>query len=295
MTNVTVMCAVVNSVMTIAKVIAGIFGRSAAMLADAVHSLSDVIADGVVLIMVRISAKGKDERHNWGRGKYETVATICISVLLIFIAADMMKDGIASIRDVLSGGELEKPGTIALWVAVISILLQETIFRWTVHVGKVVESPTMIANAWHHRTDALSSVACLIGIGGAILFGGKWTILDPLVGCIISIVILVIAVRMFLPAIHELTDGSLPQDRVSQIRAAVSGIYDVQGIVSLSTRKSGHSDIVDVTISLSSKEMTFSESYSISEAVRSALHDILGEDAIVTVQTMPYTEVTETC
>lgn len=286
MTTVTIGCAVVNIVLTIAKIIAGLFGKSAAMMADAVHSLSDVVADGVVLLMVRISAKGKDERYNWGRGKYEAVATIAISLLLIVIAADMMADGIESIKEVLTGGEIQKPGNIALWVAVISIVLQEAVFRWTVHVGKSVESQTMIANAWHHRSDALASVATLIGIGGAIFLGGKWTMLDPLVGCIISIVILVIAVKMFLPALKELTDCALPEKRIEDISAAVLSVNGVEGISDIATRQSGHCNVIEVTIEVA-PDMSVTDADSIGKAVKEALTELLGPDTIATVQIVP--------
>ncbi len=286
MTTVTIGCAVVNIVLTIAKIIAGLFGKSAAMMADAVHSLSDVVADGVVLLMVRISAKGKDERYNWGRGKYEAVATIAISLLLIVIAADMMADGIESIKDVMTGGEIQKPGKIALWVAIISIVLQEAVFRWTVHVGKSVESQTMIANAWHHRSDALASVATLIGIGGAIFLGGKWTMLDPLVGCIISIVILVIAVKMFLPALKELTDCALPGKSVQEISTAILSVSGVEGILDIATRQSGHCNVIVATIEVA-PDMSVTDADLISKAVKETLTKQFGPDTIATVQIVP--------
>ena len=277
MTFVTTACAVANMLMAGIKILAGIYGKSAAMMADAVHSLSDVVADAVVLIMVRISAKGTDERHNWGRGKYETIATLAISILLLFIAADMMKDGIEAIREILTGGEIETPGRITLWVAVISIVLQETIFRWNIHVGKAVDSQTMIANAWHHRSDALASVAALIGIGGAIFIGGKWVMLDPLVGCIISIVILVIAVRMLLPALHELTDGALPKEDIAKISDIIRSATDKAALKSLRTRKSGHINIIDATVSVRA-DMSIAGSTDITEQIKSALRQEFSAD-----------------
>lgn len=277
MTFVTTACAVANLLMAVIKILAGIYGKSAAMMADAVHSLSDVVADAVVLIMVRISAKGTDERHNWGRGKYETIATLAISILLLFIAADMMKDGIEAIREILIGGDIVTPSRITLWVAVISIVLQETIFRWNIHVGKAVDSQTMIANAWHHRSDALASVAALIGIGGAIFIGGKWVMLDPLVGCIISIVILIIAVRMLLPALHELTDGALPKEDIAKISDIIRSATDKAVLKSLRTRKSGHINIIDATVSVRA-DMSIADSTDITEQIKSALRQEFSAD-----------------
>lgn len=280
MTTVTIGCAIANLLLALAKITAGIVGRSAAMTADAIHSLSDVVCDALVLVMVKISARGKDERHNWGYGKYETIATLAISVLLIVIAVELMTDGISSIREILSGAAVEAPGMIALWVAVISIIVQEGIFQWTVHVGRKVESQTMIANAWHHRSDALSSVGSLIGIGGAILLGGKWTMLDPLVGCLLSILILVIAIKMFFPALRELTDGSLPVEEVGKIRelTAEAGAEAAE----LRTRMNGHSRVIEVVIAVS-PSTTISEADSLTEKIETALKDEFGAESQITV------------
>lgn len=280
MTTVTIGCAIANLLLALAKITAGIVGRSAAMTADAIHSLSDVVCDALVLVMVKISARGKDERHNWGYGKYETIATLAISVLLIVIAVELMTDGISSIREILSGTAVEAPGMIALWVAVISIIVQEGIFQWTVHVGRKVESQTMIANAWHHRSDALSSVGSLIGIGGAILLGGKWTMLDPLVGCLLSILILVIAIKMFFPALRELTDGSLPVEEVGKIRelTAEAGAEAAE----LRTRMNGHSRVIEVVIAVS-PSTTISEADSLTEKIETALKNEFGAESQITV------------
>ena len=280
MTTVTIGCAIANLLLALAKITAGIVGRSAAMTADAIHSLSDVVCDALVLVMVKISARGKDERHNWGYGKYETIATLAISVLLIVIAVELMTDGISSIREILSGAAVEAPGMIALWVAVISIIVQEGIFQWTVHVGRKVESQTMIANAWHHRSDALSSVGSLIGIGGAILLGGKWTMLDPLVGCLLSILILVIAIKMFFPALRELTDGSLPVEEVGKIRelTAEAGAEAAE----LRTRMNGHSRVIEVVIAVS-PSATISEADSLTEKIETVLKDEFGAESQITV------------
>ena len=283
MATVTIGCCAANCILTIAKLVAGVIGKSAAMMADAVHSLSDVIADAAVLIMVKLSAKGKDEKHNWGRGKYETIATVAISILLIFIAIDMILDGISSIRNILSGELTDKPGMVALWVAAISIVTQELIFRWTIHVGKAVESETMIANAWHHRSDALSSVASLIGISGAIYLGGKWTVLDPVIGFIISILIIAVAIKMLIPAITELTDGALPADTVNQIRSVIQSVKDVDQILDLRTRKSGHSNIINAHIAVS-PELSVSESGTIISSIRTTLQEMYGEDTIVSIE-----------
>ena len=208
--HVTVLGAVVNVVLTIGKIVAGVVGRSAAMVADGIHSLSDLLSDVVVIVFTHLSSKGKDKEHSFGHGKFETLATIIISVILVAVGASLMSSGVKSIIDVLGGGVIPEPSYIALVAAAVSIVSKEWIYRVTVKVGKRVGSTVVIANAWHHRSDALSSIGSLVGIGGAILLGDKWTLLDPLASCVISVAIIVVAVKMALPSLAELLETALP-------------------------------------------------------------------------------------
>ena len=208
--SVTLWGALVNMGLTVFKLLAGIFGRSAAMVADGIHSLSDLLSDAVVLIFTHISSKGNDKGHSFGHGKFETFATMIVSLMLLIVGAGMMKNGINSIIDILNGNILPKPGWIAIAAAVVSIAAKEILYRVTARVGRKVDSPVVIANAWHHRSDAMSSIGSLVGIGGAMILGSKWTILDPLAACAISIAIIVVAVKMGLPSIEELLEASLP-------------------------------------------------------------------------------------
>ena len=185
--NVTVVGAVINIILTIVKIIVGIVGKSAALLADGVHSLSDLLSDVVVLVFSHISSKGKDKGHSFGHGKFETLATLIVSVILVVVGAEIMADGVETIISVINGEVLPVPSSIALWAALISIVFKEILYQVTAKVGRAVKSTVVIANAWHHRSDAISSVGVLVGIGCAILFGEKWTILDPIVSCVISI------------------------------------------------------------------------------------------------------------
>ena len=178
--NVTLWGAVVNVILTIAKVIAGILGHSAAMVADGIHSLSDLLSDFVVLVFTRISSSGRDQRHSFGHGKFETLATLIVSVILIATGARLLSGSIKSILGVINGEVLPRPGYIALVAAVISIVAKEIMYHVTVKVARNVSSPVVMANAWHHRSDAMSSIGSLVGIGGAIILGSRWTVLDPL-------------------------------------------------------------------------------------------------------------------
>ena len=285
--TVTVAGALANLALCAFKMIAGLIGRSSAMVADAVHSLSDLVSDIVVLVMVRISSKERDKGHDYGHGKFETLATVCVSLLLLVIGARLMAGAIKNISFVLKGGELEAPGLIALWAAIVSIIVKEFLFQWTKAVGKRVNSQAMIANAWHHRSDALSSVGAALGIGGAILLGGKWTILDPVVGCIISIILIVVAVKMALPAIAELTEASLPDDVENRIIGIIESVPGIMNAHDLKTRRTGPDIVIDVHV-LVDAMMSVAEAHDITEDVENALRQEYGDSTQVSIHVEPY-------
>lgn len=284
--TVTLWGALCNMALCIVKMMAGLLGRSSAMVADAVHSLSDLVSDFVVLIMVRIAAKGKDKGHDYGHGKFETLATALVSLLLLVVGAKLMSGAVDRIRLVVGGGTLPAPGTIALWAALLSIAVKEILYQWTLRVGRKVESPAMIANAWHHRSDALSSVGSAIGIGGAILFGGKWTILDPIVGCVISIVIVIVAVKMMIPALNELTEASLPDDVEERIISTIQSVDGVDNVHNLKTRRIGHDISIDTHIVVN-PEMSVAEAHDITELIEHALRQEYGESTQVSIHVEP--------
>ncbi|MCQ2304660.1 MAG: cation diffusion facilitator family transporter [Bacteroidales bacterium] len=285
-TRITLWGAIANLLLTLVKFLAGIFGKSAAMTADAVHSLTDLISDAVVLVMVKISSKGKDKSHDYGHGKFETLATLVVSLLLLVVGVGLMSKGIESIRFVMGGGTIEKPSMIALWAAVISIAVKEILYQWTARVGKAVDSQAVIANAWHHRSDALSSVGSLVGIGGAILLGGKWTVLDPIVGCIISIVIIVVAVKISIPALNELTDASLPDEIESQIMGIIQSVEKVENVHDLRTCRNGQNYIIDAHVVLDPM-MTVAEAHDITVKIEAALRQEYGADTLIAIHVEP--------
>ena len=285
-TRITLWGAIANLALTLVKFIAGIFGHSAAMLADAVHSLSDLVSDAVVLVMVKISSKCKDKSHDYGHGKFETLATLVVSLLLLVVGVSLMSKGIESIRFVIDGGTIEKPGTIALWAAVVSIAVKEILYQWTARVGKAVNSQAVIANAWHHRSDALSSIGSLIGIGGAILLGGKWTVLDPIVGCIISIVIIVVAVKISIPALNELTDASLSDEIESQIMDIIQSVEKVENVHDLRTCRNGQNYIIDAHVVLDPM-MTVAEAHDITVKIEAALRQEYGDGTLIAIHVEP--------
>lgn len=207
----------VNFLLVIFKFIAGILGHSAAMIADAVHSLSDFATDIVVLIFTRISNKPQDKNHDYGHGKYETLATAIIGIVLFAVGASICWNGLQAIQTVWQGGRLPAPGMLAFAGAIISIVSKELIYRYTIHVGRKINSSAVIANAWHHRSDAFSSIGTAIGIGGAIVLGESWSVLDPMAAVVVSFFIMKVAVQLLKPCVDELTEKSLPDEIEKEI------------------------------------------------------------------------------
>ena len=285
-TFVTLVGSVVNIILTVFKIFAGVLGRSTAMIADGIHSLSDLMSDIVVIVFVKISAKGRDKNHDYGHGKFETFATLIISLMLIVVAVNLMSGGINKIRQILDGGEVSSPGMIALWAAVASIVLKEILYRYTIIQGKALNSPMMIANAWHHRSDAFSSVGSLLGIAGAIFLGDKFVILDPITGCVISIFILVMAVKMSVPAIKELLDVSLPDDVEEKIEATAKSVKGVVDLHELKTRREGPGIIMEGHLVLDS-EISLKEAHDISKKVEESLRKEFGPETQISLHLEP--------
>ena len=237
--RVTLKGSAVNVVLLVSKFVAGIVSGSAAMIADAVHSLSDFLTDFVVVIFVKLSAKPQDEDHDYGHGKYETLATAFIGILLFFVGAMIMYNGAKSIYSAFRGEVLPVPGVVALIVALLSIALKEWAYRFTVKVGKEVDSQAVVANAWHHRTDAFSSVATAAGVGAAYFGGEKLAVLDPVAAVLVSVFIIKTAYDLITQAVGELLEKSLPpdvEDRIVQIAESEPEVTDIHG---LKTRRIG--------------------------------------------------------
>lgn len=284
--HITVLGAAVNTMLTAIKILAGIFGRSAAMVADGVHSLSDLLSDFVVLVFTHISSKGRDKGHSFGHGKFETLATSLVSLLLIVVGAKMMASGIESIIAVFSGEVLPRPGYIALAAALISIVAKEIIYRMTAKVGEEYGSQVVIANAWHHRSDALSSIGSLLGIGGAIVLGEKWTVLDPIVSCCISVAIIIVALKIGMPALSELLDASLPEAVEAEIVRIAESVDGVMDIHDLKTRKNGVSVIIEAHI-LVDASLSIVEAHDVSSRVEDALTARFGPETQVSIHVEP--------
>lgn len=285
-TRVTLLGSVINLVLSVGKVLAGVFGHSAAMIADGIHSISDLASDIVVLAFVRISSKGKDRNHDYGHGKFETMATLIVSLVLVVVAAQLMASGIKTMLAILSGEQIPAPGYVALAAAVISIVSKEWLYRYTAAVGREVDSPVVVANAWHHRSDALSSIGSLVGVGGAMLLGDKWTLLDPLASCIISVAVFVVAVKMAVPSIKELLDVSLPDEMENEIISVASSVPGVKNLHGLKTMRSGPSIVIEAHLVVD-PQMTVIEAHDISTEVEDALTSRYGQETQISLHIEP--------
>ena len=268
------------------KFTAGILAHSAAMIADAVHSLSDFITDIVVLVFVGISARPQDSTHDYGHGKFETLATFFIGLALAAAAIGIVVNGAVKFASWLNGEELAAPGTLALWAALISIVVKEILYRYTASKGRKLESPAVVANAWHHRSDALSSIAAAVGIGGAILLGKRWTVLDPLASIVVGAMLLKVAWELVKPSLGELTEKSLPEETEKEILDIICSDPAVSHPHNLRTRRIGNRIAVEVHVRMDG-DMPLREAHNKASLIERKLRDRFGPQTHVTVHTEP--------
>ncbi len=246
---VTLVESLANFLLLVFKFMAGVLGHSSAMVADAVHSLSDFVTDIIVLLFINISSKPKDEGHDYGHGKYETLATTVIGSVLMCVGGSLFWDGVNKIFGFYFRDEqLEAPGAIALIAAVVSIMTKEVLYHLTLRVGKMENSQAVVANAWHHRSDAFSSIGTMLGIGGAILLGDGWRVLDPIAAVIVSVLIVKVAFRLVIPAINDLLERSLPGEIEDEILSIINETPEVKNPHNLCTRRIGNDFAIEVHI-----------------------------------------------
>jgi len=284
--RVTLAGSVVNLLLVGLKTVAGIAGHSAAMVSDAVHSLSDFITDIVVLVFIRVSARPQDEDHEYGHGKFETLATLFIGLALAAAAIGIVVSGAGKLARWLQGEDLPAPGTLALWAALISIVAKELLFQYTRAKGRRLESKALEANAWHHRSDALSSIGAAIGIGGAIFLGNRWTVLDPLASIVVGAMLVKVAWELLGPSFGELTDSSLPAETEREMLNIIKSIPGVEDPHNLRTRRIGNRIAAEVHIRLDG-EMTLSEAHEKASEVECLLKERFGEQSHIIVHMEP--------
>jgi cation diffusion facilitator family transporter len=286
LTKVTLLGSVGNLALLSFKFVAGIVAGSSAMVADAVHSLSDFLTDLIVLVFVRIGAKPQDDSHDYGHGKFETLATLFVALALVGAAIGIIVSGSLKIARWLKGETLEKPGMLAFWAALLSIVVKEIIFRITIAKGRALDSPAVIANAWHHRSDALSSVGAAIGIGGAILLGQRWAVLDPLASIVVGGMLVKVAWDLLKVSTGELTDSSLSAETEREIEDIIRSFPQVSEPHNLRTRRIGSRIAIEAHVRLDGG-MSLNEAHDIVSAIEDRIRDRFGHGTIVTIHMEP--------
>ncbi|MBR8705651.1 cation diffusion facilitator family transporter [Bacteroides pyogenes] len=283
----TIVGSVVNLLLLVLKFMAGVVGHSAAMIADAVHSMSDFVTDVIVIVFVRISNKPQDKGHDYGHGKYETMATVIIGLLLLAVGFGLLWNAASSIYAFFVKGESPgEPGMVALIAALVSILFKEGLYRYTVRVGRKVDSQAVVANAWHHRSDALSSVGAAIGIGGAILLGDGWQVLDPVAALVVSFFIMKVSVELLVPSVEELLEKSLPDEVEQQIEETLLSFPGVSEPHHLRTRRIGSYYAIEVHVRMDGR-MSLEEAHAKTTAIECRLKEMFGRSTLINIHVEP--------
>lgn len=284
--KVTAVGSVVNVVLTVFKFVAGVLGRSSAMVADAVHSLSDLLTDAIIFIFVRAASKPVDRTHEYGHGKFETLATLIVGCILIVVGLGIMVNGIKDCIAFFHGDRGEHPRIIALIAAVLSIVMKEAVFHYTLRQGRKIDSPIMIANAWHHRSDAFSSIATLVGVAGAMFLGDKGLILDPLAAILVSFYICKSGYEVVRPSLDELLEKALPAETEKEIRRLLKSVDGIEGVHKLKTRKIGNQFAIEVNTEMDGK-ISLDEAHRIATRAENKLKKRFGSKTHVGIHMEP--------
>lgn len=284
--KVTIVGSIVSVLLLVFKFLAGFLANSAAMIADAVHSLSDFVTDIIVIVFVKVSNKPQDKSHDYGHGKYETLATTIIGIALFAVAVSIIYNGAIKIVAWVNGEVLQAPGMLAFWAAIVSIVMKEAVYRYTIIKARKLNSQAVEANAWHHRSDALSSIGTAVGIGGAILLGQRWTVLDPLASVVVGAFIVKVAFDLMKSGLDELMERSLPdsvEDEILSLAASVEGVTEPHD---LRTRRIGNHYAIELHI-LMDGSISLNEAHDKATEVEELLREHFGEETHVAVHVEP--------
>jgi cation diffusion facilitator family transporter len=276
-----------NAALLTFKFIAGVMGNSSAMIADAVHSLSDFVTDILVLVFVSISAKPQDTSHDYGHGKFETIASFLIGLALVAAATGIVVSGALKLWAWWGGAELESPGWIALWAAVLSVVIKELLYQYTARRGRKLDSQVMIANAWHHRSDALSSVGAAAGIGLALWLGQHWAVFDPLASVVVGLMLMKVAYELLKTSINELTESSLPAETEQEIEQIILSFGDVRQPHNLRTRRIGNRIAIEAHVRMDGR-LPLETVHERATTIERKLKERFGNNTHVTLHMEPF-------
>lgn len=286
--RVTLWGVLVNIILASTKLVGGIIGQSQALIADGLHSASDLASDGMVLLAAKHAGEDADEDHPYGHERFETIATVALGTLLAIVGLGI---GYNAITRLVTDKNILSPDLFTLWIAAFSILSNEVLYHYTKHVGNNIHSKLLVANAWHHRSDAISSIVVFIGIAGTQLDVPE---LDAYAAIVVGLMIVKIGIELGYQSMQELVDTALDQETVNKVREKILEHEDVRHLHKLRSRTMGHKALVDVHIEVSPK-LSVSEGHHISETVEKILMDNFEEINDVTVHIDPENDEQEAC
>ncbi|MDE7466659.1 MAG: cation diffusion facilitator family transporter [Muribaculaceae bacterium] len=275
-----------NCLLVILKLFFGYWGHSDALVADGYHSVSDFITDIIVIVFAGAAYKKADAEHPYGHGKFETLATVLVGIILLFVGIYLLYEGIVTIITYAHGEIIPRPDIWTIIVALISILLKEWCYRYTRKEGLRIKASSLMANAMHHRSDAVSSIATLIGVILSFALGESWRVMDPIASIVIAGMIGYSAYEIAKPAIEELLEVSLPESEIDEIRLLASRVSGVINIHNLRARRNGHSIIIEMNVHVD-PDITIKEGHRIANRIEKTLRDCMGDDMIIYIHIEP--------
>lgn len=276
----------VNCLLMVLKLCAGYLGHSEALVADGFHSLNDIVADIIMFVFVGISYRKADARYAYGYGKFGTFASLLMACLLIFISVMITIEGIESIIEYSKGAELQQPDIWTFIVILFVMACKEGLYRFYSYSGRKIDSRALIASAWHHRSDALASIATLIGVTSAHFFGPSFRVLDPIASLVIAVFIFIPAVRMLWPSFSELMDHSLPREDVRKVSDIVRNVKGVEGLNYLRSHRNGHHLVFDIGIFVS-PSLTVAAASLISNKIKTEIEEAYCHHVVTSITTFP--------
>ena len=279
--KVSIISIILNCLLTLIKFISGVISKSSAMISDSVHSLSDVLSTFVVIIGVKISNKKADSDHPYGHERIECVSAIILSGMLFIIGALI---GINGIKNVTNSSNLVMPGVLALIASIISIISKEAMYQYTIRVSKKINSAALKADAWHHRSDALSSIGSFIGILGSRL---GFKIFDPLASVIISLCIIKVSIDIFKDAIDKMVDKSCDKEVIDKVISVIEKNESVKNIDDIKTRQFGNKAYVDVEISVD-ENLLLKDAHKVAEEIHNSVENEINIVKHCMVHVNPY-------
>lgn len=277
---------VINILLMTAKLAAGYFGHTDALMADGYHSINDVAADLLMLLFVGISYRNPDHRFSYGYGKFETFSTFLISIFLLFVAWHIGYEAVESVKEYASGIDLPQPDLWTVAVVICAICVKEGLFRYYRHASRRTGSMALLTNAWHHRSDAMASVATLTGVCCAVFLGPSWRVMDPVASLILMLFIIVPALRMLVVSFMELMDASCDANVSAKVRKEIREIQGVMDIKEIKSRKNGHYYLFDIVVEVDGS-LTVSQSAVITEEIEKKIESCFGNAALTAIRLVP--------